>query len=223
MAPDVPPALDRKGRIVIADDHELARLGLRTMLQPEPDLEVVGEAGTGREAVELSRQLEPDLVLMDIRMPDLDGLAATRTIKEELPKISILILTLSEDPDYLLEALRVGAAGYVFRAQTQGGPGARDLSRRNAATADPRWRISRTLRYSTFLRTSVRAPFARAATTLLNRYDAGSTLAAPSHRLEVHGPKARHQRHDGLVWCPAFRRIKPSGPLKLELQAVRGF
>jgi DNA-binding NarL/FixJ family response regulator len=115
----------RHGRIVIADDHELARLGLRTMLQPEPDLEVVGEAATGREAVEVSRQLQPDLVLMDIRMPDLDGLVATRAIKEELPRTSILIVTLSEDPDYLLEALRVGAAGYVLK----------DASRREVVTA----------------------------------------------------------------------------------------
>jgi DNA-binding NarL/FixJ family response regulator len=112
-------------RIIIADDHELARLGLRTMLQPEPDLEVVAEAGTGREAVELSRQLQPDLVLMDIRMPDLDGLVATRAIKEELPRTSILVVTLSEDPDYLLEALRVGAAGYVLK----------DASRREVVTA----------------------------------------------------------------------------------------
>src|SRR5919199_384884 len=101
-------------RVIIADDHELARLGLRTMLAPEPDLEVVGEAATGREAVELSRRLEPDLVLMEIRMPELDGLAATRAIQEALPRTSILIVTLSEDPDYLMEALRVGAAGFVL-------------------------------------------------------------------------------------------------------------
>jgi DNA-binding NarL/FixJ family response regulator len=118
---ELPP----RGRVIIADDHELARLGLRTMLEPEPDLEVVGEAGTGREAVSLSHQLQPDLVLMDIRMPDLDGLQATRAIKEDLPGISILIVTLSEDPDYLLEALRVGAAGFVLK----------DASRREVVTA----------------------------------------------------------------------------------------
>jgi len=114
MQPETPP-LERRGRIIIADDHELARLGLRTMLEPEPDLEVIGEAATGREAVALSSQLQPDLVLMDIRMPDMDGLMATRAIKEELPRTSILIVTLSEDPDYLLEALRVGAAGFVLK------------------------------------------------------------------------------------------------------------
>jgi NarL family two-component system response regulator LiaR len=113
------------GRVIIADDHELARLGLRTMLEPEPDLEVIGEAATGREAVALSSQLQPDLVLMDIRMPDMDGLMATRAIKEELPRTSILIVTLSEDPDYLLEALRVGAAGFVLK----------DASRREVVAA----------------------------------------------------------------------------------------
>lgn len=117
--------LSRRARVVIADDHELARLGLRTMLAPEPDLEVVGEAATGHEAVALSRRLQPDLVLMDIRMPDLDGLAATRAIKEDRPLTSILIVTLSEDPDYLLEALRAGAAGYVLK----------DASRREVVAA----------------------------------------------------------------------------------------
>jgi DNA-binding NarL/FixJ family response regulator len=120
-----PQSEQQRGRIIIADDHELARLGLRTMLLPEPDLEVVGEAATGREAIDISRALQPDLVLMDIRMPDLDGLMATRAIKEELPRTSILIVTLSEDPDYLLEALRVGAAGFVLK----------DASRREVVAA----------------------------------------------------------------------------------------
>src|SRR6266581_7124162 len=124
MQPDAPVS-ERRGRIIIADDHELARLGLRTMLEPEPDLQVIGEAATGREAVTLSSQLQPDLVLMDIRMPDLDGLMATRAIKQKLPRTSILVVTLSEDPDYLLEALRVGAAGFVLK----------DASRREVVAA----------------------------------------------------------------------------------------
>src|SRR5215510_15683174 len=115
----------KRARVIIADDHELARLGLRTMLVPEPDLDVVGEAATGRETVALADELEPDLVLMDIRMPDLDGLVATRKIKELHPRTSILVVTLSEDPDYLLEALRVGAAGNVLK----------DASRREVVAA----------------------------------------------------------------------------------------
>src|ERR671916_2492501 len=93
-------------RLVIADDHILVRDGYKLMLDREEDLEVVGEAENGREAVELCRRLRPDLVLMDVRMPEMDGLAATRAIKEELPRISVVMVTMEEEPDYLLEAVR---------------------------------------------------------------------------------------------------------------------
>jgi DNA-binding NarL/FixJ family response regulator len=105
----------RPVRLIIAEDHEMARLGLRTMLAPEADLLVVGEAKTGRETLELCERLQPDLVLMDIRMPDMDGLAATRAIKQAWPDIRVLIITMSEDPNYLLEALKVGAAGHILK------------------------------------------------------------------------------------------------------------
>jgi two-component system response regulator DegU len=102
-------------RIVIVDDHALARESLQDMLADEPELEVVGKAANGIEALALCSWLQPDLVLMDVRMPRLDGLEATRKVKQEYPKIIVLILTMHENPDYLLEALRAGAAGYVLK------------------------------------------------------------------------------------------------------------
>src|ERR671916_1933895 len=102
-------------RIMICDDHALVRDGLRSMLDDEPGLEVVGGAANGREALETCRSLKPDLVLMDVRMPEMDGLEATRAIKQELPSTSVLMVTMHENPDYLVEALRAGAAGYVLK------------------------------------------------------------------------------------------------------------
>jgi DNA-binding NarL/FixJ family response regulator len=97
------------------DDHDLARASLRDMLADERCVEVVGEASDGREAVEVCRSLRPDLVLMDVRMPQMDGLEATRAIKREHPSVIVLMVTMHEDPDYLLEALKAGAAGYVLK------------------------------------------------------------------------------------------------------------
>jgi DNA-binding NarL/FixJ family response regulator len=102
-------------QILIADDHELVRDGFRRMLGYEEDLEVVGEARDGREAVELCRRLNPDLVLMDVRMPKMDGLEATRAIKAQQPAVGVLVVTTYDNPDYLLEAIKAGAAGYVLK------------------------------------------------------------------------------------------------------------
>ena len=105
-----PPA-----RLLIVDDHELVRESTQLMLEGEPDLEVVGEAVDGRHALELCRQLHPDLVLMDVRMPEMDGLSATRAIKEEMPSISILLVSAYDSEDYRREARSAGAAGYVLK------------------------------------------------------------------------------------------------------------
>jgi DNA-binding NarL/FixJ family response regulator len=102
-------------RLAIVDDHELAREGLRDMLADAPDVEVVGEATNGREALLLCSRLQPDLLMMDVRMPEMDGLAATRELKQRHPQISVMMVTMHENPDYLLEALKAGAAGYVLK------------------------------------------------------------------------------------------------------------
>jgi DNA-binding NarL/FixJ family response regulator len=106
-------------RLAIVDDHDLAREGLKDMLSDEPDIEVVGEAVNGREALLLCSRLHPDLLLMDVRMPEMDGLAAAKEIKQRYPSIGVLMVTMHENPDYLLEALKAGAAGYVLKDAPQ--------------------------------------------------------------------------------------------------------
>jgi DNA-binding NarL/FixJ family response regulator len=106
-------------RLIIADDHALVREGLRTMLADAPDLEVIAEARDGYQALDLCRRLRPDLVLMDVRMPGMNGLAATRAVKAECPKTAVLIVTTHESADYLLEAIKGGAAGYVLKEATK--------------------------------------------------------------------------------------------------------
>ncbi|MFL5592477.1 MAG: response regulator [Ktedonobacteraceae bacterium] len=106
-------------RLVIADDHELIRAGLCAMLTGQRGLEVVGEAANGREALALCRRLQPDLALIDVRMPEMDGLATCRSIKQECPATSVILITVYEKSEYLIEALKAGAAGFVLKDITQ--------------------------------------------------------------------------------------------------------
>ena len=106
-------------RLVIADDHELARAGLRTMLAGQRGVEVIGEAKNGREALALCRRLQPDLALIDVRMPDMDGLATCRSIKQECPATDVILITMHENLQYLLAAFRAGASAYVLKDITQ--------------------------------------------------------------------------------------------------------
>jgi DNA-binding NarL/FixJ family response regulator len=102
-------------RVLIADDDDLMRAGLVELLSGDPSIEIVGEAGTGREAVERSRRLRPRVVLMDVRMPDLDGIAATRELARAAPSVRVLILTTFEQDDYVFGALRAGASGFLLK------------------------------------------------------------------------------------------------------------
>jgi two-component system, NarL family, response regulator DevR len=102
-------------RIVIADDHEVVRIGLSALLDRQPGLHVVGEAGSGEEAVRLARQHRPDVVVMDIRMPDGSGIDACRVLARELPDSPVIMLTSYADPDALFEAITAGASGYVLK------------------------------------------------------------------------------------------------------------
>ncbi len=107
-------------RVIVADDHPIFREAVKSLLTEfsANDLEVVGEARDGYQVLELCRRLNPDLVLMDLRMPGLDGVAATRALKREFPRMTVLILTAVEQPEYLAEAIKAGASGYILKDLT---------------------------------------------------------------------------------------------------------
>ncbi len=102
-------------RLLVVDDHKVVRLGLQALLEAEPDLDVVGEAATAAEAIQKAEQLQPTLILMDIRLPDQSGIAACRQIRQRWPAIQVLMLTSYADEELVLEAIGAGAAGYVLK------------------------------------------------------------------------------------------------------------
>ncbi|WP_414566784.1 MULTISPECIES: response regulator [unclassified Anabaena] len=102
-------------KVLLVDDQNLIRQGLKALLELEPDLEIIGEAENGEQAVDLSNQLQPDVILMDIRMPIIDGVAATRAIQKSCPEIKILVLTTFDDDEYVTAALKNGAMGYLLK------------------------------------------------------------------------------------------------------------
>jgi DNA-binding NarL/FixJ family response regulator len=105
----------RKTRILLADDHSVVRSGFRMLLSAQPDMEVVGEASNGREAVEAAFQLQPDVIVMDVTMPELNGIEATRRVGQEVPKARVLALSMHKDAVYVREILRAGARGYLLK------------------------------------------------------------------------------------------------------------
>src|SRR3712207_3121175 len=108
-------------RILITDDHGVVRQGLRMFLSLEPDLEVVGEASNGREALALARELRPDVVLMDLLMPVMDGIEATEAIRSELPEVEVIALTSVLEDTSVSGAVKAGAIGYLLRSEERRG------------------------------------------------------------------------------------------------------
>lgn len=107
--------MQRTIRVLVADDHAVFREGLRAVLSPEPDMDVVGEAATGKEAVERAAELGPDVILMDIQMPGINGIEATRRILDANSHFGVVVLTMFEDDDSVFSAMRAGARGYVLK------------------------------------------------------------------------------------------------------------
>ena len=111
----VKESMKKKIRILLADDHAVVRQGFRMILAGQPDMEIVGEAGNGREAVELSEKLQPDVVVMDVAMPELNGIEATRRLATSAPRARVLALSMHKDSVYVREILRAGARGYLLK------------------------------------------------------------------------------------------------------------
>src|ERR671931_514713 len=146
--------------VLLADDHTVVRQGLRALLPTEPDMQIVGEAETGRQAVQLAKTLKPDVVVMDIAMPQLTGLEAARQIIKEVPHSRVLILSSYSDDEYVDQLVEAGAAGYLLKqaAFTDVVRGIREAKKGNAFFSPD---ISRRLRdryRDTIARTSVRKP-----------------------------------------------------------------
>lgn len=102
-------------RVLLVDDQKLIRQGIQTLLELEPDLEVVGAAENGRDAIAAVERLRPDVALMDVRMPEMDGVAATRVLTERFPEVGVIILTTFDDDEYVFEGLKAGARGYLLK------------------------------------------------------------------------------------------------------------
>ena len=100
-------------RLLLVDDHEVVRTGLRMLLESRPDMQIIGEAANGEQAIEMTQALKPDVVVMDITLPDISGIETTRRIKERFPDVAVVALTIHEDEQYFFEMLQAGASGYV--------------------------------------------------------------------------------------------------------------
>jgi two-component system response regulator NreC len=105
----------KKVKLLVADDHKIFRQGIKKLLEEEPDLQVVGEAADGREAVKKATELKPDVILMDIAMANLNGLEATKQIKKVLPSVKVIVVTMHKNEEYILQSFQAGASGFILK------------------------------------------------------------------------------------------------------------
>jgi two-component system nitrate/nitrite response regulator NarL len=115
QSPEASPGRKKVIRVLLADDHPVVRHGIRACLRPEARVAVIGEATNGREAVQRAHELKPDLILMDIDMPEMDGLMATEILRKQMPKVKVLILSMHNQSEYVMRIMKSGASGYVLK------------------------------------------------------------------------------------------------------------
>lgn len=172
--------MTRAIRVLLVDDQPLFLEGLKTLLSLDASLEIVGECGNGREALEACRTLEPDIVLMDLNMPVLDGVAATRALKEQQPGIAVLTLTTFDDDERVFDALRAGASGYLLK----------DTPSRQLVEA-----IQAVARGQSFLQPSIAAK----VLAEFNRLREPSAAPVPARRIQLREPLSSREE-DVLRW-----------------------
>ncbi len=175
-------------RVLLADDHDILRQGLKLLLGLQPEIEVVGEARTGREAVAMAQTLKPDVVVMDISMADMDGLEACQHIRRQETSTQVLILTMHESEEYFLQALRAGAAGYLVK---------------KAAPTDLHMAISAVAHGGAFL-------YPGLAKALIRAYVAQPSASASS-------PNTRHQPEQSLQSEKLAQELRVLSPRELEV------
>ena len=176
-------------RVLLADDHDILRQGLRMLLSMQQEMQVVGEACTGREAVVMARELMPDVVVMDITMPDMDGLEACQLIRSQRPATQVLMLTMHESEEYFLQSLRMGAAGYLVK---------------KAAPSDLRMAINSIAQGGAFL-------YPGLAKALIRSYVASPASASPASN--------DHERMNASSLAQALRVLTPREVEVLRLVA----
>ena len=201
-----------QARLLIADDHALVREGLRTMLSGEDGIQVIAEANDGKAALSMCRDLRPDLVLMDVRMPVMDGLEATRRIKEEMPQTSVVMVTMHENPDYLFEAVKAGAAGYVLKDAS----GERLLGavRRTLEGESP---LNQELAMRLLVRLARERGEGGNRQGGLQEVEAGANSSGAGPEEEIHAPEAAGEEAEGAGSRDEADRIESLTPREIEV------